>query len=252
MNIVVTVKAVPETIKFNKETKRIERNGIKTILNPTDLIAAEEARKIKISTGGTLAAISMAPPDKAEALKELFKYDFDRIILLSDRVFGGADTLATAYILSEGIKKFVRNFDIVLQGDYSLDGSTGQLGGELSAMLNVPYIGHVVEIKENAIKRANESQIEEFHIKFPAVLSIESCINKGVTVDLFTLDNYENKKVEIYTNVELSADPKKCGLNGSKTSVFSIVQNNIRINTNIIKENPGKEIMEFLSGIGAL
>ena len=252
MNIIVTVKPVPEIIKFNKETKRIERKGVKTILNPLDLAAAEEGRKLKIKTNGSLIAVSMAPPDKADVLKSLFKFGFDRIILLSDSIFGGADTIATAYVLSMGIKKFAGNFDVVLQGDYSLDGSTGQLGGELAAMLNVPYLSHVIEINENLVKRTAESGIEEFSIKFPAVLSVEQRVNNGVVTDLFALFESEGKRVEIYSNKDLMADPLLCGLNGSKTAVLSLSQNEINLSTRIIKDNVGKEILKLLTKVGVL
>ena len=252
MNIVVTVKAVPETLKFDRETKRIERSGVKTILNPLDLIASEEARKLRVKTGGTLTAVSMAPPDKGEVLKELFKYGFDRVILLSDKIFGGADTLATAYVLSAGIRKFVKDFDVIFQGDYSLDGSTGQLGGELAAMLNIPYLSHVVKIQDNIVSRLTESNVEEFSVKFPAVLSVESRANNGVTTDLFALLKNEDKEVEIYTNSELGADVDRCGLSGSKTTVLSLVQNEIEANPNLVKENAGKEVVEFLSKAGVL
>ncbi len=252
MNIVVTVKVVPEKIKFNKETKRIEREGIKNILNPPDLVAAELARKIKIRNGGTLTAISMAPPSAKETLKELFKYGFDRVVLLSDRLFGGADTIATAYVLSEGIKKFIRNFDVVVQGDYSLDGATGQLGGELAALLDVPYFSHVLKVNDDIVTRVAESEKEEFSVKFPALLSIEPNANKGVSTDLFSLLSEEERKVEIYSNEELKADQNRCGLTGSKTSVLSLVQNDVNEGTNLIREDAGKAIVEFLSKVGVV
>jgi electron transfer flavoprotein beta subunit len=253
MNIIVTVKVVPEKIVFNKETKRIERNNVGMILNPTDLIAAEEGRKLKEENPGSrLIAISMGPPNTENTLRELFKYGFDRVLLISDKAFAGSDTLATAFVLARAIQKIKRDFDVVLTGAYSVDGATAQVSGEIAAFLNVPFLSNVISINNNKIKRFTETSVETFSINGKYVLSIADSANFGISENLFSLKDFESKTVELFTNKELVLDTAKCGLAGSKTSVLSLIKNEVSQNVDLIKENAGKKFAEFLSKVGVL
>ncbi len=251
MKIIVTVKAVPEKIKFDKETKRIVRNGIKTVLNPTDLIAAEEARKFKTNSD-TFVAISMGPPSSKSALKELFKFGFDEVYLVSDIAFAGSDTFATAYVLSETIKKFVPDFGVIFQGDYSVDGATGQLPGELAALLGIPFLSHIKSVNRSEIVRKREDSIEYFKFVSPILLSVSDDANFGISPNLFYIKSAEQREVQTITNNELRIDPSLCGLKGSKTAVLSVVQNEIPESRGMITENGAKKIAELLKKAGVI
>jgi len=253
MKLVVTVKVVPEKIVFNKESKRIERTNVKLILNPTDLIAAEEARKVKEeNAGSTLVAVSMGPPNTETVLKSLFKLGFDRVVLISDKVFAGADTLSTAFVLANAIKKIESDFDIVFTGDYSVDGATGQASAEIAALLGVPFLSHVVSIRNNIVKRVTEDNLETFTIQGKFVASISDSANFGISENLFSLKNFEEKKVDVFSNSELQLDENLCGLKGSRTAVLSLIKNEIEQNEKLVKAEIGKNFVELLSKAGVL
>ncbi len=251
MKIVVTVKVIPEKIKFDRETKRIDRSGVKMVLNPTDLIAAEEASKFRES-GDKLIAVSMGPPSAKTTLDELFKYGFDEVYLLSDMKFAGSDTLATAYALSAGIKKIVPDFDIIFQGDYSVDGATGQIPGELAAFLGIPFLTHIKTVTRKEVTRKTEETLEHFTYETPILFSVSDDANFGISPNLFYLKNAENKQTEILNAEAIGADPEQCGLKGSKTSVLSVIQNEIKNSGNLIEENGAEEIVKLLKKVGIL
>ncbi len=253
MKLVVTVKVVPEKIVFNKETKRIERKNVKLIINPTDLIAAEEARKLREENpGSNLIAISMGPPNTETVLKSLFKFGFDRVILISDKVFAGADTLSTAFVLASAIKKVEKDFDIVFTGDYSVDGATGQASAEIAAFLGVPFLSHVVSIRKDKVKRITEQDEETFKIQGKFVASISDSANFGISENLFSLRTFEEKKVEVFSNSDLQLDENLCGLKGARTAVLSLIQNEIKQNEKLVTTEIGKNFVELLSKAGVL
>jgi len=148
MKIVVCLKQVPESldVKIDPETKRIIREGVKSIINPYDTYAIEEGIRLKEKLGGEVISISMGPSQAEEALREAIAMGADDGILLTDRKFAGSDTLATSYTLSCGIKK-IGNFDIIICGRETLDGSTGQVGPEIAEFLNIPYVTYVSKIE---------------------------------------------------------------------------------------------------------
>ena len=118
MNVIVCVKQVPGTteVKMNKETNTIIREGVESIINPFDVYAVEEGVRIKENTGGgKVTVLSMGIPSVADLLKETVAVGADEAILLSDRAFAGADTLATAYALSMGVKK-INEYDLIICG----------------------------------------------------------------------------------------------------------------------------------------
>lgn len=255
MKIIVTVKIVPEEVVLDKETGKVLREGVKSIFNPLGLLACEEGTKLKEQYGGELIALSMAPPKEKDLLNELFKYGFDRVVLLTDRAFAGSDTLATAFVLSSAIKKIVPDFDIILQGDYSLDGSTGQLGGELAAFLNVPFVTQAVSISFNEslyIERLADETTQKYKINLPALVSVRRGINNGIVTNLFALEEMDKKSVEVYTNNELKLPEEKIGNKGSRTNVLNVVQEGTEKVNTLIKENGATAIVDFLKKVGAV
>ena len=98
MDFIVCIKQVPDTtdIKINPENNTLIREGVESIINPFDMYALEEALRIKEAHGGTVTVISMGPPQVAMALREALALGVDNAILISDKKFAGADTLATS------------------------------------------------------------------------------------------------------------------------------------------------------------
>ena len=110
MNLVCCIKQVPDTaeVKIDPETNTLIRSGVESIINPYDLVALEAALALKDTYGGKVAVISMGPPQAEQALREAVSLGADRAILLSDRAFAGADTLATGYTLARAIQKLAQ------------------------------------------------------------------------------------------------------------------------------------------------
>ena len=133
MNIVVCIKQVPDTteVKIDPKTGTLMREGVPSIVNPDDKHAVEEALRLREAAGGKVTAISMGPPQADDALREVSAMGADEVILLCDRAFAGADTLATSYALATCIKKLGK-YDLVLCGREAIDGDTAQIGPQMA------------------------------------------------------------------------------------------------------------------------
>src|SRR5512142_1363390 len=129
MNIIVMIKQVPDAseVKINRETNTLIRDGVPSIINPFDMYAIEEALRLREQHGGKVTAVTMGPPQAAEALKEAVAMGVDDVVLFSDRAFAGADTWAMYYTLVIGIKNIV-NFGLVIAGEQAIDGNTEKVG----------------------------------------------------------------------------------------------------------------------------
>ena len=147
MNIIVCIKQVPdpEQAKIDPKTGLVVRSGVKKILNPFDLYAIEAALRLKEAQGGKVTALSMGPPDAAEALKEAVSLGVDEAVLLSHRDFAGADTLATSYTLARAIER-LSPFDLIVCGRQAIDGDTAQTGPGMAEQLGIPHVTEVRKI----------------------------------------------------------------------------------------------------------
>src|SRR5574341_178212 len=141
MNIIVLVKQVPDTaeVKINRETNTLVRDGVPSIINPYDRYAIEEALRLREKHGGMVTAVTMGPPQAAEALKEAVSLGADEVVLISDRAFAGADTWATSYALAKGIRK-IGSYDLVIAGKQAIDGDTAQVGQTAARVLPLAWL----------------------------------------------------------------------------------------------------------------
>lgn len=151
MNILVCVKQVPDTteIKINPETNTLMREGVPSIVNTFDAFALEAAARIKDKNPDSkIVVVSMGPEQAKTALKECLAIAADKAYLVSDRAFGGSDTLATSYILSNAIKKIEElegKFDAIFCGKQAIDGDTAQVGPEIAEHLDYPQVTYALE-----------------------------------------------------------------------------------------------------------
>lgn len=226
MKIIVCIKQVPESasVKIDPNTHTLIRQGIKSIINPFDMNAIEAALQLKESQSGQVVVISMGPPQAEEALREAISLGVDEAILLSDRAFAGADTLATSYTLSMGIKK-IGKFDMIICGKQAIDGDTAQVGPELAEILNIPqvcWVRKIVEIKNQTIvvERALEDGYEVVETQLPALLTVVKEINEPRLPSLRGKLNAKKKEISIWGAQELGISPDEVGLAGSATQVI--------------------------------
>ncbi len=228
MNIIVCVKQVPDTfeVKIDPETKRIVREGVESVINPYDNYAIEEAVRIRERFGGKVTAISMGPPQAEKALREAVAMGVDDTLLLTDREFAGSDTLATSYILSCGIRK-LKDFDVIVCGRETLDGSTGQVGPEIAYHLGIPYITYVskvIDISAGSIHcvRLMEDHYEEVRTKTPVLITVIKEINQPRIPSLKGMLKAKKAVVSMCRCCEMDGEKCNYGQEGSPTRVVDV------------------------------
>lgn len=225
---IVCIKPVPDPkhwhkVAMDEKTQTLIRKGIPSIINPLDKHALEAALTLKASQGGEVVLLSMAPPYFDTLIREGLAMGADRALLLSDPLFAGSDTLATARILAAGCQ-FIGDFDLVLCGNSSLDGSTAQIASQLGVMLHLPSIMHVIQLDYLDRGKAIVTQkIEHGHVKFktsgPMVISVRKELNKPRYTSFTGILAAENKEIQVVTNAELLVDQTLIGLAGSPTKM---------------------------------
>ncbi|AEB75475.1 electron transfer flavoprotein subunit beta/FixA family protein [Clostridium botulinum] len=229
MEILVCIKQVPGTSKVEVDpiTGVLKRDGIDSKMNPYDLFALETAFRIRQQKGGEVNVITMGPPQAKEIIKEAFMMGADEGTLLSDRKFAGADVLATAYTISQGVK-MTGNPDLIICGKQTTDGDTAQVGPEMAEYLKIPHVANVrriVEVKEKSITVEMDmpETVEIQEIKYPCLITVEK--------DIFTsrLPSYKmklstkEKEIKVFGLKDFEdIEENHYGLNGSATQVERI------------------------------
>ena len=230
MNICVCIKQVPDTneIKVDPVTHTLIRKGVPSIVNPFDMYAQEVGVRLKEKAGGRLVVISMGPAQAAQALKSCLAVGADAAYLISSRSFGGSDTLATSYILSESIKaveeKEGLKFDLILCGKQATDGDTAQVGPEIAEHLDLPQVTYALDIIEKdgeiQVKREQDAGYDMISTTLPAVVTVVKLPYEPRYPTLKTRMEAKKKEIPVLTEAEIPAiDLAMCGLKGSPTRV---------------------------------
>lgn len=229
MNILVCIKQVPgsSNVEVDEKTGVLKRDGVASKMNPYDLYGLELAMTLTEKYGGDVQTITMGPPQAKSVIVESICMGAKCGTVLSDRKFAGADVLATAYTLSQGIKK-AGEFDLIICGKQTTDGDTAQVGAEVSEFLGIPCVSNVLSVEEIKDGKAYitvslDNVVVKESIKLPCLLSVDSDINsprlpsykvkRTVTDDMvkfFSFDDFDDKDLNHY------------GLGGSATQVERI------------------------------
>jgi electron transfer flavoprotein beta subunit len=231
MNFVCCIKQVPDTadVKIDPETNTLIRSGVESITNPYDLVALQAAIDLKEKYGGSVTAISMGPPQAEQALREALSLGADRVVLLSDRAFAGADTLATSYTLWRAIDKISQDgpVDLVICGKQAIDGDTAQVGPGIAARLGCTqftYVAEIIKLGDGraTVRRKVEGGSQIISGRLPAVLTVELELAKLKRATLPRLIDSIRAPVEVWDGVAIQADAHRIGLKGSPTWVRRI------------------------------
>jgi len=233
MQIVACIKQVPDTtqVKVDPETGTLVREGIPFILNPFDSHALEESLRLKDRFGFKVTAISMGPPTAEITLRKALALGVDETFLLSDRAFGGADTLATSRVLAAAIRRLVETEEVgvVLCGQQTIDGDTAQVGPGIATRLRYQQLTLVDRIesidtqaRRVTVRRKLEGRHERVETSLPVLISVVRSINvpRYPTVPLRL--KAANARVELWDNTVMQLDPETVGLAGSATQVWRI------------------------------
>ena len=251
MEIVVCVKQVPDTteVKIDPVKNTLIREGVPSIVNPFDKIAVEVAIQLKEKHGGRVRVISMGPPMAQDALKECLAMGADEAILVSDRAFAGADTLATSYTLAETIRK-MGPVDIILCGKQAIDGDTAQVGPGIAENLGMPQITYAAKIEVNGdtvkVDREHEAVYEVYEVKMPVMITVVKSIAEPRFPTVKGTMRANRAQIPVWSAADISADEKRIGLNGSPTQVRRIFTPKQRSNGEIIQAETASEAVAQL------
>ncbi len=228
MDIVVCIKQVPDTteVKIDPKTNTLVRQGVPSIVNPFDKNAIEAGLRLKEKYGGRVTVVSMGPPQANDALKECLAMGADDAVLVSDRAFGGADTLATSYTLAATIRA-LGHFDVILCGKQAIDGDTAQVGPEMAEHLGITQLTYVakIDIQGDTVQvyREHEEGYEVVEARLPVLMSVVKSINvpryptvKGI------MKAVHKDKIRVLSAKDLEVDMDRLGLKGSATQVRQI------------------------------
>ena len=254
LNIIVLAKQVPDTRNVGKDAMKadgtVNRAALAAIFNPEDLNALEQALQLKDKYPGTTVKIlTMGPPRAADIIREGLFRGADGGILLTDRAFAGADTLATSYALNMAIRK-IGKADLIICGRQAIDGDTAQVGPQVAEKLGLPQITYaeaILNIENNKItvKRRLERGIEIVEGPLPMVVTVNGSASDCRPRNARLLQKYKHAKTvserqaanEDYTELfnarpylnlgewsvaDVNADVTACGLSGSPTKVKKI------------------------------
>lgn len=253
-NIIVLAKQVPDTRNVGKDAMKadgtVNRGALPAIFNPEDLNALEQALGIKDQyPESKITVLTMGPSRAAEVLREGLFRGADDGVLLTDRAFAGADTLATSYALSMAVKK-IGDFDLIISGRQAIDGDTAQVGPQVAEKLGVPQVTYAEDIEsidedKIRIKRRLENGVEVVEAPLPLVVTVNGSARACRPRNAKLLQKYKHAKtiterqaenidyIDLYSSrpylnlvewsvADVEADPVQCGLSGSPTKVKKI------------------------------
>jgi len=229
MKILVFVKQVPDTddVRLDPKTGNIMREGVPSTMNPLDANAVEAALQLREKHGGTIVAVSMGPPQAEDVLKKALALGCDEAYLLSDRAFGGADTLATAYTLSMAAEK-IGDYDLLLFGRHAIDGDTAQTGPATAAFLDLPQItlANSIAVEDGWVlcDRVLEDTVQKVKAKMPALVTVTGDINKPRYAKPLNIMKALKKPRTIWTSKDLDCDPEQIGMKGSPSSTKKVFE----------------------------
>lgn len=249
LNIAVIVKLEPDfsegNVSYNPDGT-LNRAETKSILGPHSAIAAEAAFYAKVMYGANISVGTMGPPIADLSLMQAQEIcDANELHLYSDRIFAGADTLATAEVLKTGVEKMQGKMDIVFSGHRASDGETGQTGPQTAWKLGFTFLGNVisydVDVEKRIVKAKRlvsllgaDSVIEEIEAPLPVFIAIDPSFksNYNTVSQRLAFEKFQNeakirakdykKFLKVFNVEQLGVDPTLVGLPGSPTIVYKV------------------------------
>ncbi|TEB07906.1 Acryloyl-CoA reductase electron transfer subunit gamma [Pelotomaculum schinkii] len=253
VEIVVCVKQVPDTteVKIDPVKNTLIRDGVPSIVNPTDECAAEAAIRVKEQYGGKVTVLAMGPPMAATALRKCLAMGADEAVLISDFAFAGADTWATSYSLAKAIEH-VGKPDIIFCGKQAIDGDTGQVGPGIAEHLGLPQTTYVQKIREVhddylVVERAYEGGFEVIKVKLPAVITVDKSIEPRYPSVKGSI-KASRAEIKTWNAKDINASPEKTGLNGSTTQVAQVFNPEVKFTSEMLKGKNEEELCNLLIG----
>ncbi|MBI5717744.1 MAG: electron transfer flavoprotein subunit beta/FixA family protein [Burkholderiales bacterium] len=234
MHIVVCIKQVPDSaqIRVHPVTNTIMRQGVPAIVNPYDLFALEEALRLKDRFGGRVTMLCMGPPQAEDALRKCVSFGASDAILVTDRAFAGADTLATSYALAAAIRKIgsEQAVDLVFTGKQTIDGDTAQVGPGVARRLGLnllTYVSRIVELDLDArrlkVERRAEGGVQLLETTLPSLITMLEGTNEMRFASMADMLRAGRVPVRKWNKEDAGIeDLARIGLKGSPTIVSKV------------------------------
>jgi electron transfer flavoprotein beta subunit len=234
MHIVVCIKQVPDSaqIRVHPVTNTIMRQGVPAIVNPFDLVALEEALRLKDRFGGRITVLCMGPAQADVALRKALSFGADEAILVSDRAFAGSDTLATSYALAAAIRRIRQDMpvDLVFTGKQTIDGDTAQVGPGIARRLNLQLLTYVSKIEaldlqqgEITVQRRAEGGVQVIRTRLPCLITVLEGINEMRFATLDDMFRAARHPLKVWDKTAAGIEElDKIGLKGSPTIVAKV------------------------------
>ena len=256
MNILVCVKQVPgsNNVEVDPATGVLKRNGIQSKINPYDLYGIETALDVAEKYAGKVDSITMGPPQAKAVINETIAMGVSRGAVLSDRKFAGADVLATAYTISQGIKKY-GEYDLIICGKQTTDGDTAQVGAEIAEFLDIPNVANVLSVDEiNNGRIYVTASLDDRNVKLsvalPCLISVDADINTPRLPSYKVKKTISNDEVQVFSFDDFDdQNETHYGLAGSATQVeriFPPEKNDQKCSVGGTTDEQAKAIFELL------
>lgn len=232
MKIALCIKQVPDTtdIKWT-ENNTIQREGVESIINPYDVYAVELALKIKKEVENTeITAFTMGPFQASDMLRKVLALGCDNGVLISDKKFSGADTYATGLTISQAIKTILPDFDLIICGQFAIDGDTAQTGPNIANFLDIPQVTYVKDLirfenKTLTLTRELEDGIETVKVKLPALICVLKQDFEPQRARINGIIEASKKEIKICTMSDIGLTMEQVGIKGSPTYVSKAFRN---------------------------
>ncbi|MEW6275971.1 MAG: electron transfer flavoprotein subunit beta/FixA family protein [Bacillota bacterium] len=245
MHVAVLIKQVPGTTsaRLNPETGTMIREASDTVMNPLDEHALYAAVQIKKTRPGTkVTALSMGPGSAQKVLQEAAARGADQGVLLSHRAFAGSDTIATARVLAAALRK-LGPVDLILAGEKSTDGETGQTGPMTATLLNFPVITFVrrLSVGDGFVRaeRLVENGVEEVELGLPALVTVVRDINNPPPLSMREIIRAKKLIFPVWGPADLEIEEGSVGLKGSATRVVKVFSPKFARNTTFYRAEDG-------------
>ncbi len=242
LKIALCVKQVPDTTDIRwTENNTIQREGVESVINPYDVYAAEFALNIKEQLKDVeIVAFTMGPGQADEMLRKLLAIGCDRAVLISDRKFAGADTYATGKTISAAIKSELPDFDLIVCGQFAVDGDTAQTGPCIAEFLGIPQVTYTqkfekVDNKSIELKRILEDGIEKVKTSYPALICVLEGKFEPRRPTINGIKYASKQEIRICDAQTIGLEPEQAGLKGSPTYVSKAFRNMSNHNAQIFE-----------------
>lgn len=229
MKILVCVKQVPgsNNVEVDPVTGVLKRSGILSRINPYDLYGIETALSLAERFGGSVETLTMGPPQAKAVIQETVCMGVQKGTVLTDRKFAGADVLATAYTISQGIRK-CGEYDLIICGKQTTDGDTAQVGSEVAEYLGMPNVSNVLSVedfRDNTLYLTTslDEKIVSLCVPIPCLISVDGDINTPRLPSYKIRKTLTDDTVRFLTFADFEdQDADHYGLAGSATQVERI------------------------------